>query len=212
MGSVRSSASNDTEGGKMKKIVALFVLVMLLGHYALVSAKEKGDKFNPAGETYYTKANIWYEGQRDILSVNYHVGAMLPAGTKVKIISVKSNQIVFEPLDMKTNFTLVNLRKYSTTNLNDYFNQYFSKEDVKAEGGIFSKFTKEELANIKKGTVVEGMSKEAVLVAYGYPPSHRTPNIALDYWEYWRNKFKRDLVYFQDNKVIKIDKTMRPTR
>jgi len=52
-------------------------------------------------------------------------------------------------------------------------------------GGLYSKFNGEEKENIKKGTIAEGMSKEAVLMAYGYPPSHRTAALASDEWAYW---------------------------
>ena len=29
------------------------------------------------------------------------------------------------------------------------------------------------------------MSKDAVLMAYGYPPDHKTPKLEDDTWSYW---------------------------
>ena len=198
----------------MKKIIILLTLVILLAGCASKAPyiTENGKNINPIGQTYYTKGNIWYTKQDKIQSINWHVGAILPAGTIVKIIGYGSDKIEFEAFKMSMPFTLINAKKHSIIQLEELFKQYFSKEDIYAKGNLVSKFTQEEQINIKKGIISEGMSKEAVLVAYGYPPSHRTPSITSDYWEYWKNKFKRDIVYFQNNRVVKIEHTMRPGR
>jgi hypothetical protein len=89
----------------------------------------------------------------------------------------------------------------------DYFNRYFSKENPMVDGGRFSKFTKVEQKNIKKGIVDFNMTKEAVLMAYGYPPPSEswTPNIQNNQWLYIEDGSTRIKVYFGDNKVIKIE-------
>jgi hypothetical protein len=192
----------------MKKIVALLVFVMLI--YMCVSpAISENEKSISLKDYYFTKANIWYEKPESILSVNWHLGAILPVGTRVIIVRRSGNEIKFRNI-AGADFTLINAVKYSTINLEKLFNQYFSKEDVTGEGCIISKFTKEEQENIKNGTIAEGMSKEAVLMAWGYPPSHRTPNLVVDLWTYWENRLVRHLVYFSNNKVTKIERTKRP--
>jgi hypothetical protein len=55
-----------------------------------------------------------------------------------------------------------------------------------------------EINAIKSGTVVDGMSKEAVLVAYGRPPEHRTPNLERRVWYYWRNKLQSFMICFDE--------------
>lgn len=198
----------------MKKVIVLLCVMFLVigcnstSRYIL----EDGKSVSPVGQMYYTKANMCYERQNQILSINWHLGAILPAGTQVKVVGYGKDKIRFEVSSMSASFTLINAKRYSTINLEMLFKQYFSKDDIYAQGGLISNFTQEEQENIKKGIISEGMSKEAVLVSYGYPPSHRTPNTKLDYWEYWKNKFKRDIVYFQYNKVVKIEHTMRPGR
>jgi len=52
---------------------------------------------------------------------------------------------------------------------------------------------------IKRGRVVNGMSKKAVLVAYGYPPEHRTSSLESNTWIYWRNQFGTFRVCFDEN-------------
>lgn len=63
---------------------------------------------------------------------------------------------------------------------------------------------KAERKNIKNGTIAVGMSKDAVVMAYGYPPSHKTPTLDSNMWTYWRDRFRRVFVYFENGKVVNI--------
>ena len=62
----------------------------------------------------------------------------------------------------------------------------------------------EEQDHIEKGTVGGGMTKEAVLMAYGYPPSHRTPSLSMDTWTYWTGRGTTTLT-FKKNRLFIID-------
>jgi len=48
------------------------------------------------------------------------------------------------------------------------------------------------------------MSKEAVILAIGYPPEHVTPTLESNTWKYWRTRFATQLVSFVDGKVVDI--------
>ena len=63
----------------------------------------------------------------------------------------------------------------------------------------------EEQKNIKNGTVAAGMRKDAVLAAYGYPPSHMTPSLEADTWHYWKDRYRRMIVHFKGDKVLSIE-------
>lgn len=52
---------------------------------------------------------------------------------------------------------------------------------------------------IKAGAPRVGMSKDGVLFAMGRPPEHATPSLESTYWLYWRNRFGKIGVEF-DNK------------
>ena len=56
-------------------------------------------------------------------------------------------------------------------------------------------------AGIQQGQVFQGMSKQGVILAIGYPPEHATPSLDSDQWSYWRNSHSRFLVYFVDGVV-----------
>jgi len=178
----------------MKKLI-WNLLAINLAALAGISAFSCAYAAAPEGETYYTKANIWYENAKPI-KVNYHRGTMILVGTEVKIDAFKRNEIKFTT---SSGVTLVfqNDPKYSTINLQKLFDRYFSKENIlTARGGLYRKFSKKEKEHIKEGTIEEGMSKEAVLIAYGYPPSHRTTALTSDEWAYWDSRFSSFRVIF----------------
>lgn len=202
----------------MKRLICLFAMAMLVsGCFAKHRGLTTDEKAIAGGlqrQIYYTQANIWYSDTRPTTSKNIHIGTIIPVGTKVNIERCSGAQIKFSD-SQGVVYTLVLSRK-SLINLMDYFNRYFSKENPMADGGSFSKFTKQEQENIKKGIIDFNMSKEAVLMAYGYPPPSWTPNIQKDQWEYIEGGSTRIKVYFGDKKVVKIDDIqlgrMRPGR
>jgi len=51
--------------------------------------------------------------------------------------------------------------------------------------------TAKEIEAIKTGSLCVGMSKAAVVVAYGYPPEHVTPSLDNDVWTYWMDRFRK---------------------
>ena len=66
-------------------------------------------------------------------------------------------------------------------------------------------FSDEEKSMIRRGAVGNGMSKEAVLISWGYPPEHRTLSTKANTWLYWRNRFMKKAVDFDNNdKVINV--------
>jgi hypothetical protein len=164
-----------------------------------------GAEKDVAGKTYYTMANIWYENPGKIYSTNYHRGAILPAGTKVTVNNVSRKEISFTDKD-GLDFRIVYVSKHSSRGATvwDHFDQYFSEEDPMGKNGPFGRFTKKEKDNIRQGVLAKGMSKDAALMAYGYPPSHKTPSISANQWTYWDNRFVTRLVLFVDDKISNV--------
>lgn len=186
---------------KEKFIKVLFVVFCAVLLYIPFAQAEKVVE----GKTFYTTANIWYEHPDKIFSTNYHTGAIIPVGTKVTIKEVRDKEIQFVSEKEQT-FKIIFLKKHSKSGMTvwDYFEQYFSEENPLREGGPFHKFSKDEQRNIKIGEIGMSMSKAAVFMAYGYPPSHRTPSLKSDIWIYWTSRFEETSVYFKDDKVSKI--------
>ena len=61
-----------------------------------------------------------------------------------------------------------------------------------------------ERENINAGTVKNGMSKAAVVVARGYPPAIETPSLKRNQWKYWRNRWDTIVVTFNNDRVVNV--------
>ena len=159
-----------------------------------------------AGKTFFTKANMWFESPVKIYSTNYHKGAILPAGTKVVIKKVGFKDIKFTD-DDGIDYRIVYVKRHSPgVSVWDHFDRYFSEEDPMRSGGPFEKFTKAEQEHIEMGEIAEGMSKDAVIMAYGYPPPIKTPKLKSRSWIFMLNRFATKAVMFKDDKLVKIER------
>jgi hypothetical protein len=156
----------------------------------------------PAEETgkFYTKSNIWYEKSEKILSTNYHKGAMIPIGTKVEVLKSNRKKIEFRDSASGTVFKIKLVKKYTDLNPDEFFNRYFSKDNL-LNSGEFNSLSPMEKEAVKAGRIEKDMSKAAVLLAYGYPPTHRTPSTDQDTWTYWVSRLGNFLVQFEGGKV-----------
>ena len=201
----------------MKKIICLFVMVMLVSGCASVGhiAKDE-DGWSLIGKTYYTKFNIWYKSTGKIYSAGVHMGEILPAGTEVRVDNYDfgnknvdyKGYICFKSIGASIKLTsvggfiLAHNPRSPSIGWVELLDRYFSKQTITEE---FNKFTEIEKQNIKDGKVVEGMSKEAVLMAWGYPLENLTYDLSLNAWEY-RISGRRDsiVIYFVNNRINSI--------
>lgn len=151
---------------------------------------------------YYTKYTLSHE-KGHYLSTNYHKGVLLPVNSKVMIKKINKEVIQTEIIASGESLTIINgrkqSRKYTKERTGDIFAKTFSKTPVD-----LSRFTDFEKRNIAAGKVEKGMSKEAVIVAYGYPPKVETPSLDSNEWLYWISKFDRLRITFENNKVSSI--------
>lgn len=153
------------------------------------------------GQTLYTKTNIWYERPTKIL-ILFHAGAMLPVGTKITIEDMSSKAVKFTSEDGQ-NFRILTRKYYKLTGP-EMAKLVFSKKNPMAKGGKFHKFSKMEQRQIKLGQIKKGMSREAVIMAYGYPPTHANPSLKQDRWQLWKTRWNRLIVTFKNGKISHI--------
>jgi hypothetical protein len=146
----------------------------------------------------YLAYNIWItRRERDQKCINYKVGRILPAGTEIKAAAAFDKAIVFWAKNMD-DMTTVNFTKnwHPGKTPNDYLNMMITEKP-------FSELTAGmntiEIQAIKEGQIYEGMSKEAALITYGYPPEHQTNSLDEDEWLYWKNKLRRHRICFDGN-------------
>lgn len=195
----------------IKKFIFLILTSALFGAFSAQAAEQV------SGQTFYTTANLWSERRGQIESTNYHRGAILPIGTQVKITEVfDGTATLSDPLGTQTfdrfirfddesgqSYKLLFIPRHAQEGMTvwDLFKQYFSEYNPMREGGAFWSLTAEEQKSVMAGEIAVGMSKTAVVMAYGYPPGHKTPSLKLDTWTYWENRFKTRSVHFSGDSV-----------
>ena len=155
-----------------------------------------------SGKAMYTQVGMWYEqnrkGLNQVIGTNYNVGIFIPANTKVTMLRTVRNGVVVDVKGVEVQ--VLNVSKY--TGLGD---GAFVDRTLGATPVDLGRFSKSEREAIKKGTIVKGMSKDAVVLSRGYPPSHATPSLETDRWRYWKNRWATMYVNFQNGKVSGIE-------
>ncbi|MGD8926424.1 MAG: hypothetical protein PVG20_06225 [Thioalkalispiraceae bacterium] len=181
------------------KITIGRVLVLFLSFF-ITFTTALADEGVTEGQSVYTQTNLWYEKPMKILAL-FHKGTMLPVGTKVKIDDIGGSAIEFTRED-GMEFRVYT--KYYRMDGDELAKLLFGKDNPMAQGGKFHKFTKMEREQIKLGQIKKGMSREAVIMSYCYPPTHKNPDLNADTWQLWKNRWNRMIITFKDNKVSNI--------
>jgi hypothetical protein len=151
------------------------------------------------GTTYYTQFVIRYEKETH-LTTNYRRGAVIPVNTPVKLLNITSKTIEVEVDNSSQKLLVKNVEKHTGDNVYQAFDKLFAMQKVN-----LSKFTALELSHIKTGTVANGMSKDAVIIAIGYPPITATMNLESNRWVYWSGRYNKFNVHFKNDKVSMIE-------
>lgn len=186
----------------MRLFTRIFLLLTLL--LALTACKKalKPSEL-PAhivvGDSYYTQFVIRYEKGAH-LTTNFRRGASIPVNTPVRLLKI-TNKTIEVAVDNGSQTLLVkNVIKHTGDDVPRAFDKLFGKTKVN-----LSRFNSVERRNIKNGTVAKGMSKDAVLVAIGYPPITETPSLDSNLWVYWSGRFNRFNVHFKNGRVSKVE-------
>jgi hypothetical protein len=179
-------------------------LILFLVIFSLVSCKKalKSEEL-PAhivlGGSYYTQFVIRYE-KGTHLTTNFRRGTAIPVNTPVKLLNITSKTIEVEVDNSSQKLLVKNVEKHTGADIYQMFDKLFAKKKVN-----LSKFTALERSHIDSGTVANGMRKDAVLVAIGYPPVTETINLDSNLWIYWSSRFDKFNVHFKNGKVNKVE-------
>ncbi len=158
-----------------------------------------------AEEKLYTAYNIWKWGGYNNAFINYKGGrTMIPAGTEVEnppliFDNQPRNQlhpqhVLFKTLPNKRRHRIhFVLRHHRRKTIQDYMEYTFTPKNFEELTAVM---TQTEVDAIKKGEIVDGMSKEAVLVCYGYPIERYTRSLDNNTWIYYMNGRTRKQIQF----------------
>lgn len=158
--------------------------------------KEKLSKTKTSSVQLYTSYNIWFENPDIISSVNYKKGTIIPAGTKVKDIRLFDNRIYFKTIDPERTFNLYFYEKYHPEmSVKQFKERLFTPKSFEE---LTQGLSETEIHNIKEGVLKSNMSKQAVIVCYGYPPEHKTFSTKNKQWVYWISRFRTQKITFDE--------------
>ncbi|MCD4743397.1 MAG: hypothetical protein K8R67_13080 [Desulfobacteraceae bacterium] len=170
----------------LKIISAIFIILIVATVHC--NAKDK----------LYTAYNVWKWSGYNNAFINFKGGrTMIPAGTEIKnqpaiIDNQPANNNTLHPQNVSFRTLSDNrrhrihfiLRYHPKKTIKDYMNYTFTTKNFEE---LTSGMTQTEIDAIKKGEIVDGMSKEAVLVCYGYPTERTTRSLDKNVWVYWMN-------------------------
>lgn len=171
----------------MRKYICLVIFILMS---CLADASEySGD--------YYLKTNLFLKSGV-AYATNYLSADVIPIGSKVSVVELKRNLITFKYKGEVIKFKRI--RKHTRLRMSAIFDRYFSRSNV-LESVQYIRSSKVVKERINKCEVDVGMTKHEVLMALGYPPSHKTNIDTSDWWYYWRADGSRLMVFFVDNLV-----------
>ena len=198
----------------MKKFLMLLAaLVMILLSGCAGSAPTVAEK-----KVFYTQVNMWYveksykqkqsahdfsvSRNEDALASNYRIDStnykrdyLIPINSPVEIVESDDYAIFF--IYQNKLIAMENIARHTKIDTAKLLERSFKEEKVD-----LSMYTPERRAEITKGKIVKGMSKATVLLARGYPPEHKTPDLQSDNWRYWNGKFNSRMFHFEEGKYV----------
>jgi len=183
------------ESSVSRGIIAAVLLSLLAGCSGRDG--ESAAPILPAGEL-YTLVNLHVDpkGNR-IFTTNYQSAILLPLCTRVQVIEQSGKAVRFRSVEQGVEYTYLRT-KHLVASFADHLAKVFGDECVSSRVAAMNQIDRDGIA---AGRAVPGMSKDAVILAMGFPPDHANPNLESDLWTFWRNKFVRMVVHFSDGVV-----------
>jgi hypothetical protein len=137
-----------------------------------------------------TCCNLHYD--KDWISdANWGQLPMIPAGTPIKVVSYGWNRASVE-IDGKP-YRIGQDYGRKEEPLEKYISKLIVKSDPKAKVAAYPEKIR---AAVREGRILPGMTREQVIIAAGYPPTHRTPSLDSQVWNMWQSRAGRYEVYW----------------
>jgi len=191
---------------KKYQFLTVFALLFVAGCSTSSEYKTQNIAAQQPVEQRYTAYNIWLLPKRQAHNfrvINYKLPNMpiLPAGTAIREVSLNAQgaspgsmpSIKFITNDERVFNVAFTSGFHPGKSLKDYEAMMFSTSPFEE---IIEGMSETEVTSIRSGVIKAGMSKQAVIASYGYPPEHRTPSLEDNQWMYWMSKYRTKKICF----------------
>jgi hypothetical protein len=158
----------------------------------------------------YLCCNLRFNQDNDATDANYEIpagGRMLPAGTRVRVSQIGSTFVRFRTSEDSNPYYLELRFGRNRLSPRQYFDWIFVAEDPTTK---LSGWPDGVQQAVRDGKVVEGMTREQVLMARGYPPLHRTVALESALWTFYETRVTVSLVLFEGDRVVAINTSSAP--
>ena len=151
----------------------------------------------------YTCCNLHYD--KDWISdANWGNAAMIPAGSRIRVVDYTwahaNVEIDGRPYRMGQDYGK------KEESLDKYLSKIVVKTDPRPR---IEQFPAPVKTAIHEGRVIPGMTREQVLMAVGYPPTHKTPSLDAPVWNHWLSRAGRYELHWRDGKVERVAGSQR---
>jgi len=190
----------------MVRFILVFSILFILHSLAISNVAGENNDYIGTDTVRYLKNNIHAQiGPKDTKAsyANWtdpgggHL--VIPVNTPITIDKYKRG-LIFTTQDDGRKIYFEYQSKNMGMSENEYLELITSPAPVPIDG-----FSPIDRKGIQDGKAYEGMTKEGVRIALGYPAKHRTPSLQGNTWTYWRSRFSVMVVEFDDSgKVISI--------
>ena len=185
-----------------KKILSILILLTLC-FIVNPPVSESRSKFI-IEEPVYLKINIHYQNNGKDSKASYanytRPGAghiILPVNSPVQIKKWGKGFIIVDAASGTEIFFEYNETRMQMS-IEDYLSHITSASPVD-----LNKLSDKDRKGVKDGIASIGMTKDGVMMALGYPATHKTPSPESNQWIYWANRFKTIAVTFNDDGIVK---------
>ena len=147
-----------------------------------------------------TAYNLWYEDPMKMDTINTQKGRILPFGTPVEITKATDAEILFRTADGQK-FRIEFEPHYRLQSPEEYMRDLFT---IHTESELKAGFDTLTYEKIRRGVVEKGMSKAAVIRAYGPPCAFRTASQSSATWLYPAAYLEYKRIIFKNGKILDI--------
>jgi len=181
---------------KTKHVVSVLLLTALVASPSAFAEIKKGDKLQ-------TLSNLHPDmGHRLTYTINYQLPGLIPVCSEVVVKSIGKSEMEFEYSGLVYTMEYEKYTKGAGVAFPIALAYYFGPTCDQAKLKAFGKVDKD---GIVSGQPRVGMTKDGILFAMGRPPVHATPNLEANYWLYWKNRYGKTAIIFDENgKVTEI--------
>jgi hypothetical protein len=188
----------------MLKKLAYTIIFLMIFHFFICPAQSKSKyPFGLEQEVVYLKNNIHYQEHGADNKASYanwtnpgQGHKIIPVNTPVKI-SKWGRGFKITNTENKIKVLFEFHKDRMDMSIEEYLPLIISKSPISLDD-----LSEVDKQGIQDGKAYSGMTKTGVMMALGYPATHKTPSLESNTWIYWTNRFGTIAVEFNEQGIV----------